>query len=264
MVRSLRVSPLRVAVLLALLIPATASVALASALTFTYDAGTDVLHDFDFDGYSFTLEFDHLHTSADITVTADTTVTETLPPGYQCIPIAESSCIQFAVTATAVGDPQTPITLTSPTDFDLYHVLIQWDFNTDPEFPDAPGGRVQILHFGEDGSVNDMTIPGTYFAPDEPAPAECGRDGLLHQLLSREDYENVCGVHHRHFPFFFHFHFPFFFPFDQPLWDPGVMGQDDSFSTFVVTEAPSVPEPATLVLLGAGLAAGVIARRRRP
>lgn len=43
--------------------------------------------------------------------------------------------------------------------------------------------------------------------------------------------------------------------------DPGIGGRDDNFQSFLVAQAPSVPEPGTLVLLGSGVA--WLVRRKR-
>lgn len=243
----------------AALVPAGAAMAHASAIPMqsiqmTYNAGTDVTHQFVFDSgaFTFALEFDHLYTSADIIVSDTTVLTHTLPPGYVCIPIATTSCIQFSVSETDLNGH--PITLTSPTDFDDYNIFIDWTYDTDPQYPNSPGNRVRILHFKNDGTEEDGTIPGTYTAPGQPPTSGCGPGGVYQRVLPPEQYERICGdddgddYHHHHG--------------DD---DPGVMDNGDGFSDFIVAEAPAsvVPEPGTMVLLATGLGALIGRRARR-
>lgn len=51
-------------------------------------------------------------------------------------------------------------------------------------------------------------------------------------------------------------------PNPDPI-DPALSGTGDSFSSFIAGRQTDVPEPATLLLMGAGVAAGLYRRRRR-
>jgi hypothetical protein len=230
--------------------------------TFTYDTNTTV-HRFEFGDnapgfpastFSYTLQFDTVLTAFQATVTANSTLTRILPPGYVCIPIAgtETSCVEFTVTGpNGPNDPGEPNNFTG-----LYRVLIQWFYDTDPHYPDDPNGRVRILHYRNDGSQNDMTIPGTYFSPgNPPSEQQCfGESSDLALLMTRSELDAACG-----------------FSTDELLLlstdgDPGVAGREDSFSTMIVAQAPNpnaaVPEPGTMILLGSGVALLAAVRRR--
>jgi hypothetical protein len=45
--------------------------------------------------------------------------------------------------------------------------------------------------------------------------------------------------------------------------DPGLTGETDNFSVFIVGSQGVVPEPAVLLLMGAGIGAALLRRRRR-
>lgn len=87
-----------------------------------------------------------------------------LPDGAVCVPIAGlgsgDNCIVFSILGPI---PAQGVNFTGD-----YRMDITWLALTDDAFPDAPGGRVRLLH---DSSLvpgnffgSDITIPGSYFA----------------------------------------------------------------------------------------------------
>jgi len=87
-----------------------------------------------------------------------------LPAGAVCIPIAGlgsgDNCIVFSMLP--------PIPVQGVNFTGDYRIDITWLAPTDGDFPDAPGGRVRLLHDSSlvPGGVfgADITIPGSYFA----------------------------------------------------------------------------------------------------
>lgn len=142
-----------------------------------------------------------------------------LPAGAICIPIAGlgsgDNCIVFSL----IG----PIPVQGVNFTGDYRLDITWLAPTDGGFPDAPGGRVRLLHDSSLVPGNffgaDITIPGSYFAKTCESVLECdpgigGRDN---------NFQDFVGVQ----------------------------------------VATAVPEPTTLVLVASGIGSIWYRRRRR-
>jgi hypothetical protein len=104
----------------------------------------------------------------------------------------------------------------------FYDLTITWLLDTEPEFPNDPGNRIRILH-------NRGDVPGDGFDTDI-------------SVVGSYFGPNGCT-----------------FGCEE---DPGLSGRDDNFQSFLVVQGPAVPEPGTLMLLGSGVAAWLIRRRR--
>jgi hypothetical protein len=164
----------------------------------------------------FELTFDDVHTN-------QAALQGQLPDGAVCVPIAGLGPGDNCVVFTVVGfTPVQGVNFTGD-----YQVTLAWNADTDPLFPDEPGGRVRMLHDSSltPGSFfgSDITIPGSYFAEPcvIPLPERC---------------------------------------------DPGIGGRDNNFQRFVVVQFPTttaVPEPATMVLVATGVGSVWYQRRRR-
>src|SRR5262249_15471309 len=129
---------------------------------------------FDFGPYKLTLNFelnDLARFSVDVTdlPTNQLALAGRLPAGHICVPMVDPNstanpCVEFDVDAPAPGPS---------TWFDNYDMTIAWNFDTDPTFPDFPGGRIRLLH-NESGNPGnafnaDITTPGSYFSGADPA-----------------------------------------------------------------------------------------------
>lgn len=154
-------------------------------------------------------------------------------PGV-CIPIANgiSTCVEFEVTAPPSGEN---------TWSGDYLMTVLWDINTNAAYPDEDG-RIRLLH-------NRGDVPGTQFDSDitilgSYCPANCSPFGPGEGEGGGEGGEDIEFLVH------------------NSLTDPAISGLDDNFQSFIVVQLPAqVPEAATLLMLGGGLAA--FYRRRR-
>ena len=148
----------------------TPGTAKASTLTFGSGllVGDTALFGVDPLWYTFELVFDQVVTPFTVDVTASTTRNITLPPGYICVPIDGTSCIQFTATPSNIGWVGN------------YTLTITWQADTNPAYPNsAPTpsqiGRIRILHSDSSG-VTDITIPGSYCSTCVVDPAIGGKD----------------------------------------------------------------------------------------
>ncbi|MFI5177108.1 MAG: PEP-CTERM sorting domain-containing protein [Vicinamibacterales bacterium] len=217
----------------------TSSAASASTLTCGFGGQTDSCQlgpnagIFNFGPFSLELSFDTVHGPFNISVTDVLTSQNQLGnrlsnfPGDTCVPLDGTNCVEFQVTAPAPS---------ANTWTGFYDLSIFWLDNTNSSFPNGPGNRIRILHnrgdVPGDGFDTDITILGSYI------PGGQCDDG-------DEDHDH----HHRHSD-------------NNCDDDPGIGGHDDNFQSFLVVQAPAVPEPGTLLLIGSGMAGWIIRRRR--
>ena len=143
-----------------------------------------------FGPYQLVLGFDTVNGPFDVSVTDALTSQAALIqaqrlngfPGYTCVPLDGTNCIDFQITAPAPG----PNTWTG-----FYNVSIFWNFNTNSSFPNSPGDRIRILHNRGDVAGNgfdtDITIIGSYVGESPNVldldPGIGGRDDNFQSLL---------------------------------------------------------------------------------
>jgi PEP-CTERM motif len=182
---------IQAAALAAVLVPLGSVAVETSTITHSYSGtGTGSPQNnliFDFGPYELRLNFENLAEFARFAVdvtdvpTNQLALTGRLPAGHVCVPMVDPSstvnpCVEFEVDAP---DPS-PTTWTG-----FYDMTIAWDFDTDPTFPDFPGGRIRLLHneSGDPGNAfnADITTEGSYFNGFDPAIG--GRDDNFQSFI---------------------------------------------------------------------------------
>jgi hypothetical protein len=182
-----------------------------------------------FGDFTFTLFFGlepFANFNVDVTINPYTAVeaaARPLPPGYECIPLD-----------LGYPDPQCWEINVLPDEpqtgnWEFWQGTIKWLNDTNPVFPDP-----RFFHFF-DGTYNDVTV-----ATDDPVGA------------TPPGGNPAC--------------YPYCSTFFASIGDPSISGRDDDFSPVIaggLPQASEVPEPASLVLVGTGIAGYFYRRKKR-
>jgi hypothetical protein len=233
---SLAVKVLQVAALAAVLVPLGTVAVETTSMTFCGSGSSlctpTATNDYLFGDFAFTLTFEGLNPTAnffvDVTIAPYDTLAmlaRPLPTPYECVPL------DLGYPTPQCWELFIDPSVTQPGNWDTWVGTVSWLNNTDSQFPDP-----RFFHY-IGGSYQDITIPGSHNEPPYPAATPPGGDPSCYPYCSF-----------------------------LPEGDPTISGRDNDFSPALVGglgNTAAVPEPASLVLVGTGVAGYLYRRRRR-
>jgi hypothetical protein len=194
----------------------------------SFNGGTGGFFDFDPQPYTFQLEFEQVNGEftvdvQDLIVTQASLLSDNRLNGFPGY-----TCVPIADNSTNCVDFHVTAPAPGPSTWEgFYDVFIFWFDNTEGGFPNDPVD-----------------------------PNDLGRIRVLHNLGSVDGnaFDTDITIPGSYIPFY---------ECGECVPDPGIGGRDNSFQSFTVAQAPTIPEPGTLFLIGGGTAILIVKGRSK-